>query len=112
MAKKIVVEIAEGLGNQLFMYAFAYSLSKKINYDLMIDKTSGYSKKKNLMRKHQKYMLDNLNINQKYASNKLKQLFRRACPVVILGHLEVNVHIVLETWGKYLALRLAIALIL
>ena len=68
MAKKIVVEIAEGLGNQLFMYAFAYSLSKKINYDLMIDKTSGYSKKKNLMRKHQKYMLDNLNINQNYAS--------------------------------------------
>ena len=52
MTKKIVVEIAEGLGNQLFMYAFAYSLSKKINYDLMIDRTSGYSKKKNLMRKH------------------------------------------------------------
>ena len=68
MTKKIVVEIAEGLGNQLFMYAFAYSLSKKINYDLMIDRTSGYSKKKNLMRKHQKYMLDNLNINQDYAS--------------------------------------------
>ena len=29
MKKKLVIEIAEGLGNQLFMYAFAYSFSKK-----------------------------------------------------------------------------------
>ncbi len=27
--KKVVVRIAEGLGNQLFMYANAYTLSKK-----------------------------------------------------------------------------------
>ena len=41
MSKKIIVRIAEGVGNQLFMYAHAYALSKKINYDLYIDNTSG-----------------------------------------------------------------------
>ena len=46
MKSKLVVEIAEGLGNQLFMYAYAFSLSKQINYELYIDRNSGYSKKK------------------------------------------------------------------
>ena len=46
MKNKLIVRISEGLGNQLFMYAHAYSLSKKINYDLYIDNTSGYFKKK------------------------------------------------------------------
>ena len=46
MEKKLTVEIAEGLGNQLFMYSHAYSLSKKLNYKIQIDNTSGYSKKK------------------------------------------------------------------
>ena len=32
MEKKLTVEIAEGLGNQLFMYSHAYALAKKINY--------------------------------------------------------------------------------
>ena len=50
MKNKLIVRIAEGLGNQLFMYAHAYSLSKKINYDLYIDNTSGYFKKKNQFR--------------------------------------------------------------
>ena len=44
--KKITVEIAEGLGNQLFMYSYAYALSKKLGYNLLIDNTSGFSKKK------------------------------------------------------------------
>ena len=38
--KKIIVRIAEGLGNQLFMYSHAYSLSKKLGYELQIDNTS------------------------------------------------------------------------
>ena len=33
MKKKLTVEIAEGLGNQIFKYAFAYSLSKKLGYN-------------------------------------------------------------------------------
>ncbi len=44
--RKITVQISEGLGNQLFMYSFAYALSKQINYNLFIDSTSGYFKKK------------------------------------------------------------------
>ena len=32
MRKKIIVEISEGLGNQMFMYAHAYSLSKNLDY--------------------------------------------------------------------------------
>ena len=47
MRKILIVEIAEGLGNQLFMYAHAYTLSKKLGYDLQIDNLSGFSKKKN-----------------------------------------------------------------
>ena len=46
MEKILTVEIAEGLGNQLFMYSHAYSLSKKFGYKIQIDNTSGYSKKK------------------------------------------------------------------
>ena len=48
MTKKIIVRIAEGLGNQLFMYANSLSLSKKINYNLFIDNESGYFQKKNI----------------------------------------------------------------
>ena len=62
MKKKLTIQIAEGLGNQLFMYAFAYSLSKKLNYDLYIDNKTGFSRNKNLLRNHQFYMLNNFNI--------------------------------------------------
>ena len=70
MTKKIIVEIAEGLGNQLFMYAHAYSMAKKLNYELFIDNQSGYSFKKNTLRKHQKYMLDSFNIVENYAPSE------------------------------------------
>ena len=69
MTKRIIVEIAEGLGNQLFMYAHAYSMAKKLNYELFIDNQSGYSFKKNTLRGHQKYMLDSFNVAQNYAPN-------------------------------------------
>ena len=62
MKKKLTVEISEGLGNQIFMYAFAFSISKKFNYNLFIYNLSGYSRKKNLLRNHQVYMLDKLNL--------------------------------------------------
>ena len=71
MNKKLTVEIAEGLGNQIFMYAFAYSISKKFNYDLFIDDKSGFSKKKNLLRNHQKYMLNNFNIEGSIANENM-----------------------------------------
>ena len=69
MNKKIVVKIAEGLGNQLFMYANAYALSKTYNYDLHIDNTSGYFKTKNKIRS---YKLDNFVISNDIVNSGLK----------------------------------------
>ena len=83
MRKILIVEIAEGLGNQLFMYAHAYTLSKKLGYDLQIDNLSGFSKKKNKLRTHQKYMLDHFNITQNLADtnntyeNSLKRIKKK-----------------------------------
>ena len=71
MDKKIIVRIAEGLGNQLFMYAHAYALSKKIKRDLHIDNVSAYRKNKNLLRNHQKYVLHNFKIENNLINNDI-----------------------------------------
>ena len=69
MKNKLIVRIAEGLGNQLFMYAHAYSLSKKINYDLYIDNTSGYFKEKN---QFYAFELDKFAITSEYTVPELR----------------------------------------
>jgi len=48
--KKIIVRVAEGLGNQLFMYANGLALAKKNNAFLYINNESGFFKKKNKLR--------------------------------------------------------------
>ena len=68
MEKRIIVRISEGLGNQLFMYANAYAISKAIGYNLYLDSKSGYFKKKNQNRF---FELDKFNININYADDKL-----------------------------------------
>ena len=60
--KKAIVNISEGLGNQLFMYAHAYAFSKKKGYKLFVDSTSSY---KNL--KIRNFLLDNFNLDLNYA---------------------------------------------
>ena len=67
MNKKLIVRISEGLGNQLFMYANAYSLSKKINYDLFVDNESSY-RSKNI----RSYLLNNFEISANIATKDLK----------------------------------------
>jgi len=62
MKKTIVAKISEGLGNQFFMYANAYALSKKFNLNLCLDPYSGY--KKNNIRS---FMLDNFKISSTVA---------------------------------------------
>ena len=62
---KIIVKISEGLGNQLFMYANAYSLSQKYHLDLLVDAESGYYKKSIYP-----YMLNNFSITSNYATDK------------------------------------------
>ena len=69
MTKKLIVRIAEGLGNQLFMYANAYTISKKYNSELLIDNTSGYFKTKNKIRN---YELDKFLISNDIAGKDLK----------------------------------------
>jgi hypothetical protein len=51
-----VVQIAYGLGNQLFQYAFARSLSEKTNNTVLLD-TSWY-----LLHPNRRYLLDKYNI--------------------------------------------------
>ena len=46
--KKLCVEISENLGNQMFMYAHAYALSKKLNRELYVDNESAYLRKKSI----------------------------------------------------------------
>ena len=48
MDRIIIAKISEGLGNQLFMYANAYALSKKNDFELLIDPYSGYYQKKHI----------------------------------------------------------------
>ena len=65
MKKKIITKISEGLGNQMFMYANSYALSKKFDLEFYIDPYSGYFKK-NVYQ----YMLNNFNISSKIAPSK------------------------------------------
>ena len=42
--KKVIVRLGNGLGNQLFTYAAAYSFAKRNNAELYIDDESGFYK--------------------------------------------------------------------
>lgn len=68
--KKLCVEISENLGNQMFMYAHAYALSKKLNRELYIDNESAYLTKKSVGS----YKLDRFNISTKIIENQYKFL--------------------------------------
>lgn len=69
--KFIIVRIAEGLGNQLFMFANAYAIAKRKKYFLMIDNESGYFKNKNQQRKR-KFLLNFFNIQNNICPDKFK----------------------------------------
>ena len=68
MDKKIIVKIAAGLGNQMFMYANALSLSNRFNYKLFIDNTSGFFQNKNKTFGRE-YGLNIFNISANLAEN-------------------------------------------
>ncbi len=68
MKKKIITRIAEGLGNQLFMYANSFSLSKKLKYDFFIDDKSAYFQSKNIRT----FLLDNFNISARICEDSEK----------------------------------------
>ena len=68
MDKKIIVKVAAGLGNQMFMYANALSLSNRFNYKLFIDNTSGFFQNKNKTLGRE-YGLNIFNISANLAEN-------------------------------------------
>ena len=68
MSKKLVVRIANGLGNQLFMYASAYSLAKQLDRELLIDEKSGFLNEKRKI----KYELSSFNITSKLSAKEYK----------------------------------------
>ena len=78
MDRIIIAKISEGLGNQLFMYANAYTISRKFDLNLCLDPYSGYYK--NNIRS---YMLNNFNISSKIApsewifSNNYRNLIKK-----------------------------------
>ncbi len=65
MTKIIVAKISEGLGNQFFMYANAYAVSKKFNLNLCVDPYSGYYN-----TSLRSYMLNSFNISSNIAPSK------------------------------------------
>ena len=65
--KKVIVRLGNGLGNQLFTYAAAYSFAKKNNAKLYVDDESGFYKR-------YKYELHNFNISAEIIDKKYKFL--------------------------------------
>jgi len=63
--KKVIVRLGNGLGNQLFTYAAAYTFARKNNAKLYVDDESGFAKR-------YKYELHNLNISAEIADEEDK----------------------------------------
>ena len=55
--KKLICRISNGFGNQMFMYAAAYSFAKQLNYTLFLDTFSGINQdiKKSLKKSFKHY---------------------------------------------------------
>ena len=60
----IITRITGGLGNQLFQYAAARTLSKKLNTTLKLDISEV------LTKKYRKFLLDRFRINAQIASSE------------------------------------------
>ena len=68
MRKKLIIRLSNEIGNQMFMYASAYSISKKLNRELLIDNETAFLSKKNIS----KFGLNNFNISSNICSNEYK----------------------------------------
>ena len=58
MQNNLILRVSNGLGNQLFMYASAFAIAKKLNRKLLIDNETAFESKKNVS----KYDHNNFNI--------------------------------------------------
>ena len=63
----VIIRVSNNIGNQMFMYAAAYSLSKILNRNLFVDNQSAYNK-----NKLHKYNLNIFKFNAELAPEKFK----------------------------------------
>ena len=68
MSKKLILRLSNELGNQMFMYASAYSIAKELNRKLYIDDETAFFSKKNVS----KFRLNFFNISSKIATDEYK----------------------------------------
>lgn len=100
MKKIVVTKISEGLGNQLFMYANSYSLSKKNDLNFLIDPFSGYYQKKHIY----KFLLDRFNISSPKASKNyvfdsfLKNFLKKI--LLFIDKFKINKNFIFEKREK------------
>ena len=50
MLKKIILRLTNEMGNQMFMYASSYSISKELNRELIIDDETAFLSRKNVSK--------------------------------------------------------------
>ena len=68
MKNKLILRLSNEMGNQMFMYASAYSISKKLGRRLYIDDETAFLSKKNVS----KFGLNSFSITSPIAPNTLK----------------------------------------
>ena len=68
MSKKLILRLSNELGNQMFMYASAYSIAKELNRKLYIDDETAFLSKKNVS----KFRLNFFNISSEIANEEHK----------------------------------------
>lgn len=68
MSKKVIIRLSNEIGNQMFMYASAFSISKKLNRELLLDNETAFLSKKNIS----KFGLDNFKISTAISKDELK----------------------------------------
>jgi hypothetical protein len=68
MQNNLILRLSNGLGNQLFMYASAFAIAKKLNRNLLIDNETAFESKKNIST----YDLKDFNISSSIAPDSLK----------------------------------------
>ena len=66
--KNLILRLSNEIGNQMFMYAAAFSISKKMNRNLLIDNETAYLSRKNISS----YGLNNFDITAKISNNDYK----------------------------------------
>ena len=68
MQNNLILRVSNGLGNQLFMYASAFAIAKKLNRNLLIDNETAFEARKNVCT----YDLNNFNVTSSIAPDNFK----------------------------------------